>query len=939
MATQSTTFQAQTLRERVHRLGRLFRRMQYPLSEGSEPMFDLERYGASSRHSNSTRHSVSSFRRTAADEYGRPMTQTGTDEIDEDKVDVVVVDHQFSSESITSDENELMGEKTTAVQATEQGSAQYEEAGRAYGAVVARGWLYLQHFFHPVFQDPKKENQYQRESWFLAKRVAIWTTVFCYISWGLLVGLYPRPWHTYDFYAWIGIIGFFVLPLLPAILYDAPKRLPWLWRVYVFGLTWSWPFLMALQLVLCNFYTPGLSTCGKKDFVGLFFYLCAMPTMALFALQQSRLFHLLGTLGGALFIAIAIVPLRHSWVRHLFNFLAFQIFILYISYAREKSDRKIFNLRDQLKIQYKATQKAQVAESKASDSKKRFFNYIFHEVRVPLNTALLSLQNLVGEEVFREASTDSLELVDVLQGSLGMMEKVLNDVLDFHRSSEAGKLIYVSSPFDFSKVIRSVLMGLDIAVANKNVTINSQLDPRIEILGDLIGDEMRLTQVLSNLVSNASKFTASGGSITLKTMLLSPLPQSKKPTRPDSLVGSLNSRLSADNPQGTGAGLQAGRLRSFGDGKVTIRMEVHDTGVGIRPADVKNDRLFSPYVQTEIGKRQGGKGTGLGLALVRNIIDLSGGRLGLVSKAGEGSMFWVEQRFEVHDRAALHAMLEGDDPIKPAVQSSVPIETHSKMEDLAQVTTQKRLADEFGVDSTEQIQPAGSVESLHPERPRLPATPPLTASTVGTLSTFTASQGAVSNLRPHTTGTRHSALQQGSSSKSARPTAASIAMPSPESAAFVESTSSIARTADSPLQILVIDDDLLTRRLMTRMLTRLGHLVESAENGLIALEILRKHWRGEIGQPFDLIFCDNQMPVLSGVEMVNLARMEGIDTMLCGVTGNAMKEDQDEFLDCGADHVLIKPVMEVSVKRMIDLAKERRQEGTQSTGRASTTDA
>lgn len=71
-----------------------------------------------------------------------------------------------------------------------------------------------------------------------------------------------------------------------------------------------------------------------------------------------------------------------------------------------------------------------------------------------------------------------------------------------------------------------------------------------------------------------------------------------------------------------------------------LRIEVHDTGVGLRESDVQDNRLFSPYVQTEIGRRQGGKGSGLGLALVMQIVKLSGGRLGVDSEIKKGSVFW-----------------------------------------------------------------------------------------------------------------------------------------------------------------------------------------------------------------------------------------------------------------------------------------------------------
>lgn len=917
MAT--TTFQTQSFGQRAQKAVRLFQRMQYPLSENSEPMFDLERYGNSSRHSSSTRRSVSTYRRGAVDEDGRPISRMETGENENDKVDIVVVDHQFEREPSSSDEHEGLGEKQTTLRGTEHGSTQDDDQQSTCNTFLLRGFYYLQHFFHPVFQNPKKETHYQKESWFLAKRVAIWISVFYYISWALLLGLYPRPWKIYDYIAWLGVIGLFVIPILPAVLFDVPKRYPWSWRIFLFFTTWVWSFLMILQLVKCHFYGPGASTCGQKDFVGLFFYLVAMPTMALFALQQSRLLHLAGTLAGFLSISIAILPLKRLWLRHLFNFLAFQIFVLYISYAREKSDRKIFNLRDQLKVQYKATQKAQVAESKASDSKKRFFNYIFHEVRVPLNTALLSVQNLVGEDVFKDTPADTLELVDVLQSSLAMMEKVLNDVLDFHRSSEAGKLTYASAPFEFNKVIHSVLMGLDVAAVAKNVNVTSDLDPRIEVLGEIVGDEMRLRQVLSNLVSNACKFTGAGGSVSLTTKLIS---ISSKPTTMSQTDERSNTKRSSDSVKRIpGGSSRSDTTRVPRNRSVTIRVEISDTGCGIKPSDVKHDKLFSPYVQTEIGKRQGGKGTGLGLALVRNIIELSGGRLGLQSKPGEGSTFWVEQHFDLFGPPE-EVPLTPISNTRNGEQTSAPAtsEITNKLSTSTHVHVQEKMPKPAQSPEVREITSAGCSDDTPIERPTLPATPPATSSTIGTLGNFPRSERSPSQ---HTIVLNPIPVVGLAVEATAVSTATDVAPPNRRGSVQFNLDKLIV-AADEPLHILVIDDDLLTRRLMSRMLTRLGHSVESTENGLLALDIIRKHWRGEDPKVIDLIFCDNQMPVLSGVEMVNLARMEGINTMLCGVTGNAMQEDQDEFLDCGADHVLIKPVLEAHVKEVIEKARKRK---------------
>ncbi|ORY85492.1 hypothetical protein BCR37DRAFT_365079 [Protomyces lactucae-debilis] len=758
-------------------------------------------------------------------------------------------------------------------------------------------YTFTHHFFSMPFQDPEKERQYLKESWFLSKRMALIVSIYYYMAWAFMMGFYPRPWGVFDYYAWIGISGFFIIPLMPLIVLDVPKRFPNAWQLYVFALTWMWPLLLMLQLHVCHFYGSTPATCGTKDFVGVFYVLTVMPILAMLALGQSRFCTIVGTISALIFIAIAIVPIRISWLRHWFNYFFFIIFMTTISYMKEKTDRRIYSLRDQLKAQFKATQKAQISESRAADSKKRFVSYIFHEVRVPLNTALLSLQNLVGEEVFKGMAVEHVELVDVLQASLGMMEKVLNDVLDFNRM-EAGKLMYTLAPFDFGKVIKSVLLGGAFAANSKDVGLSSALDPRINNFGLLVGDEMRLRQILSNLMSNACKFTESGGSVTIVTKLTYPTPD-RNDVSISGASGTTTGTMSATTKV-------ASSLPIKPEQKVTIRMEVQDTGLGISPRDVLKDRLFSPYVQTEIGKRQGGKGTGLGLALVRNIVELSGGRLGLRSCVGEGSTFWIEMSFGVADahifeaglqrRASIVAHPTGTAPTDIDSANAAPAVATATITTLSQqgpgnIVAQRALL--MGGQAT-----AASVAEETMRRPSLVA--------------LHSSEFELAEI----------------------PIPANSTLPrayAPADHELRTGSFSFGRPRDidesEPCSVLVVDDDLLTRRLLARMLTRLGHAVEQSENGLLALNKIRE--RSRETRPYDLVLLDNQMPVMSGVEMVMQLRLEGLPTFVCGCTGNALSTDVQEYLDAGANHVLTKPVMEASIKRMVQLAKDYRSQPIQ----------
>jgi len=141
------------------------------------------------------------------------------------------------------------------------------------------------------------------------------------------------------------------------------------------------------------------------------------------------------------------------------------------------------------------------------------------------------------------------------------------------------------------------------------------------------------------------------------------------------------------------------------------------------------------------------------------------------------------------------------------------------------------------------------------------------------------------------------------------------------------------------MHVLVVDDDPLTRKLMSRLLTRIGCTVETAENGQVALEMILASGstpffetsQASTSEPetqgrFEVVFLDNQMPILSGVGMTRRLRGLGRKDFIVGVTGNALKEDQIEYLEAGVDHVLTKPVLERSLKSMLAKAAERRKD-------------
>ncbi|KAF8597563.1 hypothetical protein BDV93DRAFT_527343, partial [Ceratobasidium sp. AG-I] len=951
----------------------------------------------------------------------------------------------------------------------------------------------------------------------------------------------------------------------------------------------------------------------------------------MFAMQQNRTVQTVMVIAFICTAGTLLLPWRRGWIKHVLNLIIYHSFVLYINWMRETAERRLYVLRDQLKTQYKQTQKAQISERKSSDSKRRLTSYIFHEVRVPLNTALLAAQNLAGTNAIQREH--EIEF-NALEGSLNMMSKVLNDVLDFNRM-DSGRFETVSKPFAFHAVIRSMLVPLGLGASAKGLQLIVELDEQVDVQarlaayraqalemdfgfsndesddhhydhkhellpkrrdefhpkhhdyarhdgsqtsqdyygskkhireyearkradewvaqrmadgsdedGIVMGDEMRLRQIVTNLASNACKFTDSGGNITLRTKLIIPgpehpcrvsldrgkgEPESERKDRPSESSGRPSTGEFVSAPPFS-RGLSGDSADEGGPGRalehIVVRIEVEDTGVGIGQRDMEEKRLFSAFMQTSSGLRQGGKGTGLGLALVRHIVALSGGRLGVKSKRAVGSTFWIELPLGVGRKAvagvqsgrnrdarvdainfsgggwagtdevrpgptplavdpgvgagvadaypSMNAEVGSAEPVRDVLPSNgevsdlssgallsaagpgLPLQGGSALRSMMEHGGVVELVPQLPMIASAEDGPIVATRTLSPEGNRPSAGGSPVASRLGmsdpSASRILMSDPSASRVGMSDPATRVTSEQtvtqtpvdpitskipmdssvprmvdQSVSRIAADPSAMRIVMPDPSRAGMgvgvldtqvrvspkpgghrsmpsesslplLQSSPSAAGgpTAASPepstsnpnggtgngaaagsvgptggslikgvgsgeslaaLRVLVVDDDSLTRRLMTRMLTRLGCSVDNAENGQVALDMLlaplptpqSQRSQSSAGFPsfehganapsagasdaleeykYDIVFLDNHMPICSGVEVARRLRKLDRKDFVVGVTGNALTEDQQEYLQAGANYVLTKPVLEKSLKAMLVLADERRKSPT-----------
>jgi PAS domain S-box-containing protein len=233
---------------------------------------------------------------------------------------------------------------------------------------------------------------------------------------------------------------------------------------------------------------------------------------------------------------------------------------------------------------------AKEAAEAASRSKSEFLANMSHEIRTPMN-AIIGLTHLLRRDLDEPRHIDRLSKIS---GAAHHLLGIINDILDLSKI-EAGRLELESVDFEVGRVIDNVISLIREKAEAKRLAVHADLR---EVPPLLRGDGLRLQQILLNFASNAVKFTEHG-EIVLRARLL--------PTD---------------------------------DGRLWVRFEVHDTGIGLSAG--QQTELFQPFLQADASTTRKYGGTGLGLAISRRLTQLLGGRIGVGSELGHGSTFWVE---------------------------------------------------------------------------------------------------------------------------------------------------------------------------------------------------------------------------------------------------------------------------------------------------------